>query len=284
MSDQAPAELEAPASNTAPRMTGKGRWGDLGLRAASAVILAPLALAVIWIGGTPWTVALVLLAGGLMLEIQKLFDLHGRRTWPGAALAMLAVLLGGAGLWIAALSVLAIGAALLRGGIAPDRKGPAFGLAYIGLGALSLLWLRGRPEGDWEVLFIILIVWASDIGAYMAGRLIGGPKLAPAISPGKTWSGAAGGLVCAALAGFLIASATGGAAGNAALIAALLSIAGQAGDLLESQLKRRAGVKDSGHLIPGHGGLFDRLDAVIAAAPMAAFFALIAQTGARLWQ
>ena len=284
MSDQAHAKLDGPARVGTPRVPVKGRWSDLGLRAASALILAPLALAIIWIGGTLWAVALALLAGGLMLEIQKLFDLHGSRVWPGAALAMLALLLGGAGFWIAALAILAVGAALLRGGIAPDRKGPAFSLAYIGLGALSLLWLRGRPSGMSEVLFIILIVWASDIGAYMAGRLIGGPKLAPTISPGKTWSGAAGGLVAAAAAGLLVASATGEAEFGAALVASLISIAGQAGDLLESQLKRRAGVKDSGKIIPGHGGLFDRLDAVIAAAPVAAFFALIAQTGARLWQ
>jgi len=169
-----------------------------------------------------------------------------------------------------------------------QRRGdiwPAAGLFYIGLCGFSLILLRGE---DWagllNTLFMVLIVWASDTGAYLAGRALGGPKLAPAISPGKTWSGAAGGLLAAILVGAGAASllAPGGAS-RAAAIAAMLGVMSQAGDLLESAIKRRFGVKDSSSLIPGHGGVFDRLDGVMAAAPLATAFALLAGRGAPLW-
>jgi phosphatidate cytidylyltransferase len=116
----------------------------------------------------------------------------------------------------------------------------------------------------------------------MVGRLVGGPKLAPAVSPGKTWSGACGGLVAAALVGVAAAKLAGGAPRAALISAAALGVVAQAGDLLESALKRHFGVKDSGHLIPGHGGLLDRLDAVLLAAPAAALLSAI--RGVELWR
>jgi len=157
---------------------------------------------------------------------------------------------------------------------------PAFGVIYIGLPAVSLIWLRDSADvGRGDVLFVLLVVWATDIAAYLAGRLIGGPRLAPAISPGKTWSGAAGGLIGALLVGWSAAP------GLAMLpLAAVLSVAAQAGDLMESGLKRRFGVKDSGKLIPGHGGLLDRLDGVLTAAPAAALLALAAGRGVGFWR
>ncbi len=117
------------------------------------------------------------------------------------------------------------------------------------------------------MLFLAAIVWGGDIGAYLVGRLVGGPRLAPRISPGKTWSGALGGTLVAVLAGLAVRP---GHALLAGLVALLLSVAAQAGDLLESGLKRRFGVKDSGRLIPGHGGLLDRLDGVLTSAPLLA--------------
>lgn len=162
-----------------------------------------------------------------------------------------------------------------------------FGLPYLGLAALALLWLRADPvAGRANLLFLLLLIWASDIGAYVAGRLIGGPKLAPSISPGKTWSGAAGGLLAAVVVGLLCAFVlqTPVAPLRVACLSGALGIIAQAGDLLESRLKRHFGVKDSGHLIPGHGGLLDRLDAVLAAAPVAAGLALAAGPGVVLWQ
>jgi phosphatidate cytidylyltransferase len=129
------------------------------------------------------------------------------------------------------------------------------------------------------VLVLLLIVWATDIAAYLAGRLIGGPKLAPAISPGKTWSGAAGGL-----AGALVVAVVASPGAWGLAMAAVLSVVSQMGDLMESGIKRHYGVKDSGKLIPGHGGLLDRLDGVLTAAPVAAVLALLAKPGVGFWQ
>jgi phosphatidate cytidylyltransferase len=163
----------------------------------------------------------------------------------------------------------------------------AFGLPYLGLAAVTLPWLRADPEvGLRNTLFVLSIVWASDIGAYMIGRLVGGPKLAPAISPGKTWSGAAGGLLGAVLAGTSVAafSAPEISAFRAIGPAIVLGVVSQSGDLLESALKRHFGVKDSGRIIPGHGGLLDRLDALLAVAPVAALLALTVGRGVVLWR
>ncbi len=134
------------------------------------------------------------------------------------------------------------------------------GVVYAG-GAMAALWLIRRSFGAQGIFFILLVVWCSDIGAYVVGRLVGGPRLAPSISPGKTWSGAAGGLVAAIVGGMIIAGLNLRAGG----LAALFGIASQLGDLGESALKRHYKVKDSGRLIPGHGGMLDRLDGLMAA-------------------
>lgn len=145
-----------------------------------------------------------------------------------------------------------------------------FGLVLVPVATLALIALRA--DGLPTVGFLLLAVWSTDIGAYLVGRVVGGPKLAPAISPGKTWSGAAGGLLAAIVicngAGFTL---------YAAAMALLLSLVTQIGDLAESALKRRCGVKDSSHLIPGHGGLLDRLDGLLLAAPTA--YLLVALRG-----
>jgi phosphatidate cytidylyltransferase len=182
-------------------------------------------------------------------------------------------------------TALAAGAILSRG-LSPTRP-LAFGIPYFGLGAVALVWLRAQSSsGGANVIVLLLVVWASDIGAYVAGRAIGGPRLAPAISPGKTWSGAVGGLAAAAAAG-LAASAIlghGPISWRPVAFAVLIGVVSQAGDLFESQLKRHFGVKDSGTMIPGHGGLLDRLDAVLTAAPVAALLALILGRGVVLWE
>jgi phosphatidate cytidylyltransferase len=225
------------------------RWADLRLRVLSAAVLAPLALACLWLGGWPWAALLAAAAIGLGSEWLLLC----RRG--AASLAA----------WVC-------------------------GVPYVGLAVAALAWLRAdAAAGRANVLFLVLIVWASDIGAYLVGRLAGGPRLAPSISPGKTWSGALGGLAAAVAVGWLAGAAfsrgPAEAPGAAALgVAALLGVAAQAGDLLESWIKRQFGVKDSGHLIPGHGGLFDRLDGVLAAAPLAAALALALGRGVVLWR
>ncbi len=144
------------------------------------------------------------------------------------------------------------------------------GLVYTGLAILALGWLRMNPDvGRSILLFLLFVVWSSDVGAYLAGRIFGGRKLAPSISPGKTWSGAAGGLAAAILVGLAGALLWRGPVLPAILAAMALGVASQLGDLLESGAKRRFGVKDSGRLIPGHGGLLDRLDGLMAAALLA---------------
>jgi phosphatidate cytidylyltransferase len=126
------------------------------------------------------------------------------------------------------------------------------------------------PFGFLAIVFLYAVVWITDTTAYVVGRLVGGPKLCPAISPKKTWSGAVGGTLGAIIGGSIVAFMSGLAATPLALLAAILSIAAQAGDLVESAVKRRFGVKDSSHIIPGHGGLMDRLDSFVAACLLAA--------------
>jgi phosphatidate cytidylyltransferase len=213
----------------------------------SASLLLPLVLFCLWFGGWPWTALVALAAGGLGWEWIMLWR---RRPGPAPLIKL------------------------------------ACGLAYIVPGAAALFWLRADPlVGLEDVLFLLLIVWASDIGAYAAGRLLGGPRLAPGVSPGKTWSGAAGGLVSAMLVGVIASGFTPGAPlWHGALVAGVLGLLAQLGDLLESGLKRHFGVKDSSRLIPGHGGLLDRLDGVLAAAPAAALLALLLGRGVELWR
>ncbi len=153
---------------------------------------------------------------------------------------------------------------------------PLLGALYIGLPVLAFAWLRSDVEYGRVVLFWLLaVVWATDIFAYFAGRSIGGPKMAPRLSPNKTWAGLAGGAAGAMLAGGLTAMWLGAAIGGLVIVSGALAVVAQAGDVTESALKRRAGVKDSGALIPGHGGILDRVDGLMFAAVGAAAIALL---------
>lgn len=144
------------------------------------------------------------------------------------------------------------------------------GFLYALVAALALLWIRDRAEGGIAlVMWVFLIVWATDTGAYFAGRAIGGPKLSPAISPNKTWAGFYGGVAAATVIGTAWVYLT-GLAVLFLLLAPLFSVAAQGGDLFESWMKRRAGLKDSGSLLPGHGGVFDRLDGLLPVAILTA--------------
>ena len=149
-----------------------------------------------------------------------------------------------------------------------------FGIAYVAFPAIALLFLREQPNGLLLALWTLATVWVTDIGAYFAGRAIGGPKLAPAISPNKTWAGLIGGVVAAALLGAAMHQAY-GLPLRLTLASPFLAVVAQAGDLFESWLKRRAGVKDSGNILPGHGGVLDRLDGLVPVAPIAAVLVLV---------
>lgn len=280
----------APPPTPGPARQPSSRWGDLRLRVLSAAVLAPLALVCIWFGGLPYAALLTIISVGLGYEWLGLCD---RRSSPATVamfaslpIGVIAAALGNSVLALALLGVGTIVATSVAGGMSRSRP-LAFGIPYIGLGAVALIWLRQPPgSGGINVIVLLLVIWASDIGAYMAGRAIGGPRLAPAISPGKTWSGALGGLIAAALIGFVAARLLGGGGvfWRPVMLAVLIGLVSQAGDLFESLLKRHFGVKDSGTLIPGHGGLLDRLDAVLTAAPAAALLALVLGRGVVLWE
>jgi phosphatidate cytidylyltransferase len=144
------------------------------------------------------------------------------------------------------------------------------GLVYVLLPCFALIWFRGAT-GWGATLWLFVAVWASDTGAYLLGRLIGGPKLWPAVSPNKTWAGLCGAALGAALIGLAGAFVMPGGDLRLVLAGAGIGLIGQTGDLFESHVKRRAGAKDSGTLIPGHGGALDRLDSLLFVAPAAAF-------------
>jgi len=188
--------------------------------------------------------------------------------WLSVVLVLL-VLLSGSGptVLLALLAACAVVVAILTF----NRSGPwvTMGLVYAVFPAIALTMIRGdASRGLTAILFLFAVVWATDIFAYLAGRAFGGPKLAPRISPKKTWAGAIGGAGAAVLAGSLLAIAVGKFDSHIPPVALALSVAAQLGDLAESWLKRRFGVKDSSHLIPGHGGVMDRVDGLVAAASL----------------
>ena len=276
MPDQPENRAKSPPSGKS------GNWKDLRARVLSAAVLVPLAALCVWVGGVVYGVMIVLAMAGMATEWARMFGfgLDTRRGQLSLAWAACMGIVAVAGHWSGALLVMA--AALVLG--------PALwvGQVAIGCAGLSLLWLRYMSEpGAGVVLFLVACVALSDTGAYMAGRLFGGPKLAPRISPAKTWSGSIGGLCCAVVAGMLIAAflpgATPGALRRGGVFGGLVAVAAQVGDLAESALKRARGVKDSGTILPGHGGLLDRFDGLLVAAPMAALLSLGAAGGAAFW-
>lgn len=258
--------------------------------------MAPLAIGAVVLGGLPYAVAIAIISALAAWELTRLLTGNGfaLALWPliGAGLVGAAAVAVGdirlALMVLAAFVVIAglVGAATRAGegragGGSMAESALHIGLAalYVGLAALALVALRGGDAGLVAVAFVLAIVWATDIGAYFVGRALGGPKLAPSISPGKTWSGALGGLAAGVGAGALVTGIGGfGVSVMTLLTGAFISIASQGGDLAESALKRRAGVKDSSHLIPGHGGVLDRIDGLVFGA-IAGFAVGIAREG-----
>ena len=245
---------------------------NLTLRIASAGVLAPLAVLIVFLGAPYTDMAMTVLAGVMAWEWARLCG-EGRLDRPGYIVigSVTAALLAGAlRQYMIANWIIAAGAMAAAAFSARDARELSLwyvlGLIYLSLACLGMMWLRELPDvGRDVVLWLLAVVWATDTGAYAAGRTIGGPKMAPKISPNKTWAGLAGGMVSAALAGAITAwlLETDGAA-SLIVMSAFLAVAAQGGDLLESRLKRRFGVKESSNLIPGHGGLLDRLDGVLA--------------------
>jgi phosphatidate cytidylyltransferase len=246
---------------------------NLVTRILAALVLIPVAIALAYAGGWLWLSLVVLAAVGLYVE--WLMVVGAARQMPVVAAGVVALVLAGAGLALGrievSLGILALGVAVTAVTAAERRGWVALGLGYASAALVASVLVRlDQVWGFVALMLILLIVWVTDIGGYFAGRGLGGPKLWPRVSPKKTWAGAIGGFTAslAVAAGFAALGL--GKMVPLLLLAAVLSIVSQLGDLFESAVKRAFGVKDSSQIIPGHGGLLDRLDgyvfAVVAAA------------------
>lgn len=216
---------------------------ELQKRIISGVILAPIILAIVYLGGIVYQVLILTMSVIMSFEWSGITS-HGKNMTSKS-----------------------------------KRNWSIIGTFYIVIFAASLLFLRESKDGFNAVLFLLLVVWATDIGAFFAGRIIGGPKIAPKISPKKTWAGLAGGMAAAAVTGvFLSAFSTVGLL-ELAILSAVLAVISQVGDFYESWIKRKFGVKDSGNIIPGHGGIMDRVDGLTTVAPILAIFYVFKDAG-----
>jgi phosphatidate cytidylyltransferase len=269
-------------------------WTNLGLRIASAVVLVPAALYAT-LGASQHHVPaltgrqealpyLLLISVGVALLAIEWGGMSTRHAPVRVSAAVTAAILAAVFLgyenhfvlaWMA-VPVAAVAAALVARGVGELPAYAAYGVVYLAPAALSLIWLRSTHQGVWWTLMLFAGTWAADIGAFAVGSVLKGPKLWPRFSPNKTWSGFVGGLAASTVTGALMASLPYFQLNlfAAALVGLAVGVATMAGDLWESMLKRRFGVKDSGDLIPGHGGLLDRVDGLI--------FAVMVMAAARL--
>lgn len=272
-------------------------WSNLGLRVASAAVLVPAALTAAWFGGWPY---LVLIAIGVALLAIEWGGMSApvsptRVSAAVAAAVLTAVFVGYRGDFMWAWGVIFLasaGAAVVARGVAERPADAAYGVLYIAPAALCLVWLQQTNQGNWWTIMLFAATWSADIGAFAVGSLLKGPKLWPRFSPNKTWSGFFGGLAAATLAAVgletlpdLLQAFWPGIRPfqlniwATAFIGLTVGLATMAGDLWESALKRRFGVKDSGDLIPGHGGLLDRVDGLMFAVVVMAALRLANQLG-----
>ena len=257
------------------------RSSSLGPRVVTALVLAPLAMVAVWAGGRLYAGVIAAMTVFLIFEWTRLVRgaEFGRGFYALSATAITAVALAASGRFGGALVALLVGggaAMLLEWPRRNPDSWPAVGAGYLIGPAIACLWIRQLGGGLVLTVLLFVVVWGADSGAYLVGKNVGGPKLAPRISPGKTWSGAIGGVVTGALVALLI-SAVAGFERPLFWIAAglVLAIASVLGDLAESQLKRSYGVQDSGSAFPGHGGVLDRLDGFLFASAALAGLLLI---------
>ena len=261
----------------------------LWTRVASGVVLAPLFLLLVYLEFPYFAGLVVALAGAMAWEFSRMDSNSGskrRALITTAAVAAVAAMAFG----YVAPAYIIVGLASVALVVADQIAGRNglhvlhIAVVYVAVPALCLLYVM-TIGGAQSIFWVLAVVWATDIGAYACGRILGGPKLVPAISPNKTWSGAVGGLISGVLASAAVLFWGYGQQimVGLVLLAAGLSVVSQIGDLFESALKRRYQVKDSGGLIPGHGGVMDRFDGLWAAAPVAAVFCLVLKGGVETW-
>lgn len=252
-----------------------GKWGDLRTRILSATVMVAVGAAEIWLGGTAFAALVVVLIGVMVWELAAMTAPARLRTpvtvGGAAALALLLALVLQSD--IAALFLMVPTVFLILTPRRHRRLAAAYALAIM-LAGYGLVDLR-LAGGSTAILWLVAVVVVSDVLGYFAGRMLGGPKFWPAISPKKTWSGTVAGWIGAALVGLIFVDAT-GASWILVPLSALVSLSGQLGDIAESWVKRRCGVKDASDLIPGHGGVLDRFDALIGAVVFVLAVGLIA--------
>ena len=262
------------------REDGTRRKPEVAIRVASAIVLAALAL-----GATifsPWAFLALVMAGSVIVawewgRLTRGNGFDGTALIAAVGVSAVAVLISVGRPDLALFMLAAVAAAI---GVTAFRSGgaswPLAGLAYAALPVFALVWLRSDPTlGATALLYLFAVAWTTDTASYAAGRLIGGPKLAPRISPQKTWSGFIVGSLTPALVGYAFASVLeDSSALRLALVSVALALSCQMGDLVESAVKRRFGAKDTSHMIPGHGGLLDRIDGLLFAAILAGLIAL----------
>lgn len=242
---------------------------ELAIRVVSGATMIAVAAVALYLGGFAFWLLIMAVALAMQFEWAALV---GRTDKQRLSMLALMVPLSMLSPWASGPSFLALGlifGAALFVSVAERGFRLSAGLLYIGFPVLALLYLRQQDNGLLLAIWAMAIVWMTDIGAYFAGRMIGGPRIAPSISPSKTWAGLGGGVVAALIFGLILHHSF-GLPQILAIASGFLAVLAQAGDFFESWLKRRAGVKDSGNLIPGHGGVLDRLDGQVPVAPAAA--------------
>ncbi|MBR1648050.1 MAG: phosphatidate cytidylyltransferase [Alphaproteobacteria bacterium] len=267
------AALKKPAAKKAvtEQKTNKNPKSNLFQRVVTAVILAPLVIGSIVLG-FPYYNLLVLVTGAILsFEWSNMTAKENRSVYAvtyTSAMATAVLLQSWTGLFIMLAAALIF--VYLKAKGEAHRLLISLGVLYISIGIGSLMWILEYTNSSLGVLWLLLVVWSVDIGGFVFGCSIKGPKLAPSISPNKTWAGLLGGMTLAALVGGVFAYIIDGAqyCHYYAIMAAVLAVIEQIGDLIESAIKRRVGVKDSSNIIPGHGGMFDRIDGLIFTAPI----------------
>jgi phosphatidate cytidylyltransferase len=265
-------------SEAAPAAAAERGSRNLLMRVIAALILAPTAIAIAWAGDWLWAGLVTMAAIGLYVEWLMIVG-AGRNAGviaTGTAALSLSGFCLASGRIEAALVTVVLGVVSVAFICPGKRAWVAGGLCYAAAAEIASVLVRlDQVWGFVALVLVLLVVWVTDIGGYFAGRGIGGPKLWPRVSPKKTWAGAFGGFIASLAIAAVFASLGFGKMGPLLLLGAVLSIASQLGDLFESAVKRRFGVKDSSQIIPGHGGLLDRLDGFVAAIVLAALIGML---------
>ncbi len=266
-----------PDSAPASSEVAKGS-SNLFVRVIAALILAPLTITIVFAGGWMWILLVTAAAIGMFYEWHMI--VNTRREPRSFAIGIIALEIIGLAVWLGwngvALMAAIVAPTLMLFTVTQKRAWNIGGFAYAAAALLASAFVRLDPAvGFYALVYTLLLVWVTDIGGYFAGRAFGGPKLAPRISPKKTWAGAIGGLVLSIILSLAAAALGWGRLVPLLIVAIVLSAVSQFGDLFESWVKRQFGVKDSSQIIPGHGGLLDRLDGFVAAIVFAAIFGLM---------